>query len=310
MKRARLNRAAQEQWIVRPEAELNEKLTLLYDLPIDVATKIGGMETIARALNDGKLALAKIAAVQLRFPDPPARPRSHDYPTDRVALAAELYWSALLKADDDWNEKHPRTGTKPNPGQFAGKPKEPKLPSKPGWATRLANSKAKEWIAEIAGDIVPKAGRLFLGALPIVDAISTFVYALGPTELNGGEERLVAQMRTNYDPPKTLEELQKEPTENVLGYERHHIVEQTDGNIAKGFELLGERFQKFGRDMIEDPSNIVWVPRLRHELVSADYSRKVPGEGTPTLRQSLSQSDFATQRAAALEALRKRGVLK
>jgi hypothetical protein len=68
--------------------------------------------------------------------------------------------------------------------------------------------------------------------------------------------------------------------------------------------------EKFGREKIEDPSNIVWVPRLKHELISADYSRNVAGEGTPTMRQSLSQSDFATQRAAGLEALRKRGVLK
>jgi hypothetical protein len=117
-------------------------------------------------------------------------------------------------------------------------------------------------------------------------------------------------MKTNYDPPETLEELQKAPTENILGYERHHIVEQTDANITKDIELPGECVQKFGRDMIEDPSNIVWVPRLRHELISADYSSNVAGKGTPTVRQSLSQSDFATQRAAGLEALRKRGVLK
>jgi hypothetical protein len=163
LKRVRLNRTAYEQWIVRPEAELNEKLTLLYDMPIDVMTKIGGMETIARALNDGKLALAKIAAVQLRFPDPPARPRSNDCPTDRMALAAELYWSALLKADDDWNEKHPRTGTKPNPGRFAEKPKDPNLPAKRGWPLPVVNKKMKTWIAERVGEMVVDAGRLIDG---------------------------------------------------------------------------------------------------------------------------------------------------
>jgi hypothetical protein len=72
----------------------------------------------------------------------------------------------------------------------------------------------------------------------VVDAISTFIEVLSPTELNGGEDRLVAQMRTNYDPPKTLEELQTKPTENILGYERHHIVEQTDANIQKDLAHL------------------------------------------------------------------------
>jgi hypothetical protein len=141
----------------------------------------------------------------------------------------------------------------------------------------------------------------------VVDAISAFVETLSPTELNGGEDRLVAQMRTNFDPPKTLEQLQQTPTENILGYERHHIVEQTDANIEKDMQLADDCLEKFGRDKIEDPSNIVWVPRLKHELISADYSRSVGGEGTPTVRQSLSQSDLSTQRAAGLEALRSTG---
>ena len=71
----------------RFRAELNEKLTLLYDIPIDVATKIGGMETLARAMNDGKLALAKIATVQLRFPDPPLYPRKNESPAEKLRLA-------------------------------------------------------------------------------------------------------------------------------------------------------------------------------------------------------------------------------
>ena len=277
-------------------------------MPIDVAAKIGGMETIARALNEGKLPLAKIAAVQLRFPDPPVRRKANGSPTDKVNLAAKLYSSALLKADDDWDEKHPRTGTEPNRGWFAQKPEQPKLPAKPGWPLPSVNQKVREWIARAAEEIVPKAGSLFLGAMPIVDAISAFLEAFKPTELNGGEERLDAQMRAYFDPPKTLEELQKPPTENIDGYERHHIVEQTDANIQKYLPEIGLR--KFGRDKIEDPSNIAWIPRLKHEQISGDFSSKPGGPNTPTVREQLSKQDFATQREAGLEALRKRGVLK
>jgi hypothetical protein len=300
-------RKSQGQWIVRSEAELNEKLTRLYDLPIDVAAKIGGMETIARALNEGKLALAKIAAVQLQFPDPP--PRRNDFNLDMLSRAAELYRSALLKADNDWDALHPRTGTKPNPGWFAPKPEDPKPPSKLGWALSAVNKKVKAWIAEAATELATHPGRLLIGGLPVIDAISAFVETLTPTELNGGEDRLVAQMRTNFDPPKTLEELQQAPTENILGYEQHHIVEQTDDNVAKDIDQISSSLEKFGRDMIDDPSNIVWVPRLKHELISGYYSSKPQGSGS-TVRASLAQSDFATQRAAGLEALRKYGVLK
>ena len=75
---------------------------------------------------------------------------------------------------------------------------------------------------------------------------------LGPSELLSGEDRAIAQTNAYFDPPKTLEELQTPPTQNALGYERHHIVEQNDDNVEK------EVVVKFGRDEIDDPSNLVW----------------------------------------------------
>jgi hypothetical protein len=90
-------------------------------------------------------------------------------------LAAELYWSALLKVDDDWDELHPRTGTKPNPGWFAEKPEDPNLPAKRGWPLPVVNEKLKTWIAERAGEIAMDAGRVLIRAIPVVDAISAFV---------------------------------------------------------------------------------------------------------------------------------------
>ena len=39
-------------------------------------------------------------------------------------LFCDLAACGLLKADGDWNEKHPRAGSPPNPGWFASKPKE------------------------------------------------------------------------------------------------------------------------------------------------------------------------------------------
>src|ERR1700683_1098600 len=36
-----------------------------------------------------------------------------------------------------------------------------------------------------------------------------------------------------FQPPKTLDELQQVPAENILGYEQHHIVNQNPANLAK-----------------------------------------------------------------------------
>lgn len=284
---------------------------------MDVAAKSGGLSTIARALNQGNLVLAKIAAVQLQFPDPPQLTKGIPPLGDVAELAARLYWSGLLKGDWD-PDQHPRTGTKPNAGWFAPVPKEPKPPAKPGWPSKAVNAKVREIVEEIAAKIAARAELLGLGligdaafiAAEIDDAIKVIRWAFRADELNQGEDRLVAQMKANFDPPKTFEELQKPPTENVLGYEQHHIVEQTDDNIKKDNQTETVYIEKFGREKIEDPSNIVWVPRLKHEKISGYYSSKPGGPGTSTVRDALSALDFDAQRAAGLDALRTQGVLK
>jgi hypothetical protein len=128
---------------------------------------------------------------------------------------------------------------------------------------------------------------------------------LGPSALGDGEDRAIQQTNAYFDPPKTLEELQQPPTQNVLGYEHHHEVEQNDDNIAKTV------LSKFGRDAIDDPSNTVNIPRLKHELISADYSRKVDDDPSGrTFREVVDELDFDQQRAIGLAMLRKYGILQ
>lgn len=59
-------------WTPRSAKELDCDLSDIYGLAIDGAAKRGGLASVARALASDDLALAKIAAVLLRFPDPPA----------------------------------------------------------------------------------------------------------------------------------------------------------------------------------------------------------------------------------------------
>jgi hypothetical protein len=67
-------------------------------------------------------------------------------------------------------------------------------------------------------------------------------------------QKAIETTRASLDPPKTLLELQTPPTQNVLGYEVHHIVEQNDDNIAKS--PLEAFIEKFGRNLID--SRAIW----------------------------------------------------
>jgi hypothetical protein len=293
------------QWVVRPLPALNDELSESFQLPIDASRKLGALTLIATALNRGDLAMAAIATVQMQFPDPPSV--EHDAETDAgvIRRALDLWQSGLLKADWD-PAKHPRTGAPPNPGQFATKPKPASVPSvKPraGWPQPHVNGAAREELMK-AIEFFGRTGRWVFYGLPIVDGIMAFMEAYSPTELNGGEDRLTAQLKGALQPPKTLEELHQEPTENELGYEQHHIVNQNDDNLRKNV------FVKFGPGAINDSDNVVWVPRLLHECISAQYSKNSNGTGSPLVRDVINAMDFDHQRAAGLEILRKCGVLQ
>jgi len=113
-----LQRAAdlsgREAWAPRSTTALNADLGFCYGLPVDVASRAGGLAAIARALNGGAILRAKIAALHLQFPDLPPLTRSYE---ETAALAKALHQSGILKADWD-PAKHPRLGGPPNAGWF------------------------------------------------------------------------------------------------------------------------------------------------------------------------------------------------
>jgi len=292
-----------EVWSVRPQSELDDELTARYGLPIDTTAKAGGLASVARALDRGDLALAGIAAVLLQFPDPPPLEKGTPASNDWGRLAAELAASGLLKGDWD-PAKHPRTGQKPNPGWFAQVARE----------VRAATARMRAWpsprfnkaLRELVKDVAEKGGLSEFG--PYGDAVALvweLAQQLGPSALNDGEQRAIEQTNAYFDPPKTLEELQAKPTQNTLGYERHHIVEQNDDNVEKDVVV------KFGRDAIDDPSNLVWVARLKHELITAYYNEIDPGDPQERRRRDvIGEDEFETQREIGLAVLRKFGVLQ
>jgi hypothetical protein len=108
------------RFVVRDARDIQRLLSRAYRADVDTGPLLGGLATVAAALNANDLLLARIAAVHLRIPDLPDQ-------AARNALEAE---DRLIKhgsdvvvvkyGDANWNpEQHPRTGTAPNPGWFA-----------------------------------------------------------------------------------------------------------------------------------------------------------------------------------------------
>ncbi len=162
---------------------------------------------------------------------------------------------------------------------------------------------------DTAADVV-ESGRVALWADPELKVvIEVALEIMTSTELNRGEQQAIDRLRASLDPPKTLAELYENPTQNVLGYERHHIVERNPDNVAKS--PIEAAVEKFGWNVIDDPSNIVWVPRLKHELITAYYNSKVVGDPQGRLyRKVVGAMDYQSQYEAGLAALQLFGVLQ
>jgi len=143
------------------------------------------------------------------------------------------------------------------------------------------------------------------------DGILAFFSQFSPTELNSGEDRLTAQMFASLNEARSLDELHSPPLTYRFGYERHHIVEQNPANLTKECDDVGVDLAKFGRDKIDEDSNIVWVPRFKHELITNEYNSLDEDDFEHRLRRKVvGEMGFANQREAGLAALRKYGVLK
>lgn len=106
-------------------------------------------------------------------------------------------------------------------------------------------------------------------------------------------------IHANRDPPKTLRQLQSQVGKGRPGYDDHHIIEQTAA-------------EKWGisRSQIDDPTNLVSIPRLKHYQITGWYMRKSDQFGGLSPREYLSDKSPEERRRVGLNALLEFGVLK
>jgi len=103
----RSNASGATRWEPRDIANLSKQLGSNFGMPVDMATKIGGLKAICNALNEGDVARAQIAAVLLGIPDSPPVDKGARSRDGMVKFIRDLDWSGIIKADWDPDE-HPR----------------------------------------------------------------------------------------------------------------------------------------------------------------------------------------------------------
>ncbi len=137
---ALLARDEKGAWAARDERDLGYDLSRVYGFPVDVRAKMAGFGAVANALQSRNIAKAQIAALLLRLPDPLPLAGAALGKSGERRLSRDLVACGLLKADDGWDEEHPRTGSPPNPGWFAPKPKDPQADEAPKAAAKPSES--------------------------------------------------------------------------------------------------------------------------------------------------------------------------
>ena len=126
-----LSRDQRGAWKARDERDLARDLSHVYGFRVDASAKMAGFGVVAKSLQDGNLVKAEVAALLLRLPDPPSRTDAALGKSAERRLYCDLVACGLLKADADWDEKHPRTGSPPNRAWFASKPKHTRSQESP-----------------------------------------------------------------------------------------------------------------------------------------------------------------------------------
>jgi hypothetical protein len=101
------------------------------------------------------------------------------------------------------------------------------------------------------------------------------------------------------DPPKTLEELQQAVSTPAVGYDIHHIVEQTPA------EQDG-----FSRSIIDSADNLVRIPTLKHWQINSWYQTLTDDYGGLSPRDYLRGKTWEERTSVGHDALVRHGILK
>jgi len=159
----------------------------------------------------------------------------------------------------------------------------PRIPQKRPPTSRARTRIYKELVTWLARQVVTKSVRALLTIL----------------DQAGWLEPAIDSIRSFADPPKSLEQLQKDVSTPAPGYDVHHIVEQTSA-LRDGFPS----------SRVNAPENLVRIPRLKHWMITGWYMMKNDRYGDVSPRTYLRGKSWEERQRVGRDALIKHGVLK
>jgi hypothetical protein len=332
------------RFVVRDPHDIQRLFCRAYRTEIDARPLIGGLATVAAALNANDLLLARIAAVHLRIPDlPDQAARNAMEAEDRLIKYASREGAAKI-GDANWDPAlHPRAGAPPNPGWFAPtdgsvgdsarvqlaeneEPTErPNLPAKRDAETRLLRIGARRAlriailllmrIASKPGVIVPLAGEV----TAMVEVIRTI------SELKQLAIDADAVLKFAKKGAHTLQELEVSSNtyEEFSTYDQFTKIGQTTDYLEKRFGPAGDGYQyhhivtqgganaaNIPPEQLHNTENVIQQPTLLHEQVNAEYQRPAEDGSGRTVYEWLQTKSYEFQREYGLKVLRKLHILK
>jgi hypothetical protein len=324
------------RFVVREADDIRRLLSRAYQMDVEASPFLGGLATVAAALNGNDLLLARIAAVHLRIPDLPDA-------AARERLEAE---DCLIKsAGSDWDPAlHPRAGAPPNPGWFAptdggsdedsagtrdaeneeNSNQRTNLPAKRDAETRLLRIGTRralrivimlllrvaspEKLVPLAGEVsamvelirtITELRQLAVDAKAALEFAKQGAHSLQDLEVPSNDY----EQFSSYDEFQKLDSAQYELVKRFGpagdGYQYHHIITQG-----------GQNANNIPQEQLQNTENIIRIPTLLHEAVNAAYQDAAPDGSGRTVYEWLQTQSYEFQRNYGLKILRDLHILK
>lgn len=262
--------------------------------------------------NSGWFAPNDDASVQVAANDSAPSSTMTDAAADQSGFAPRVEQRKPIATIDAEREPPPQGEADPEPAPES----EPEsAPSQAGRSPRGVMKDLRAFLKQEAfpiiklGSLVDWTASNFSNAIAQAGAELQLLAAISPAEVDQVMQRAIEEALAAKDPPKTLAQLQTPPTQNVAGYDDHHMVQQNKANVTKS--PLDVRIEKFGWNVINAPSNHVWVPRVKHRLISDWYNSTDPNDPKRRRRREVvSDMDYDAQYQDALATLSLFGVLQ
>ena len=308
-------------FVPRPAAELDFIFSSI-QYPILFARKINSLEVIATALNENDDARAWFTMTYMRLP----------VLRDEAARQCLLKAEALLKASAD-DPKHPGwpAGT---PGSIGGqfRPKtgqEPTSASRlPATVERATRKAARRMIRSRLITHLKQVGEVRNEAEDKIDAFERnsplLLDDIGQLVVQAQEIKVETEAAFDFAQlgPRRLEELQvTESSESFSSYdafykhERGELLEKRFGPAGDGYQYHhiveeGINTGAIPTSQLQSTDNIIRIPTLLHEEITAIYAGSAPDAPEMTLRQWLKGKSYQEQYEYGLKVMRELGILR